>query len=94
MSTKYNDYATISALINDSQRCRKGRRTVPKRGAQALRDLFFSLYRASFLLLLCLSSCLASPAIMKLIEDVLRTGVEPLRKGIVHIRKIQPERPG
>ena len=58
-----------------------------------MRDLFFSLYRASFLLLLCLSSCLAFPAIVKLFEDVLRAGIKPLRKGIIHIRQVQAKRP-
>jgi hypothetical protein len=36
---------------------------------------FFSLCRASFSFLLCLSSPPASPAIVKLFQDILRTGV-------------------
>jgi hypothetical protein len=44
-------------------------------------------------LLLCLSSSLASPAIVKLFEDVLRAGIEPLREGIVYICQVKPNRP-
>ena len=52
------------------------------RGAQALRDLFFSLCRASFFLLLCLCSRPAFPARVKLLDQVLRLAALTQKAGL------------